>query len=201
MPEDLEERKAEWELEVEPPAVRENSADLCARPGADHVAIDVFHLAAARRKRARRIDGERLLQRRKAVAGGERRRAGKGLRTRIQNHPKAAGPEDRPRREEVLVREPREIPVSDGAGEHMSNLLGCNARTVILASKPSRAMPTSCCASSWPSSQRLATRTGPLQRPNRSYVTDDALAHPKLARCSESKFPCITLEGHVDKTS
>ena len=30
----------------------------------------------------------------------------------------------------------------DGAGEHMSNLLGCNARTVILASKPSRAMPT-----------------------------------------------------------
>jgi hypothetical protein len=67
--------KAEWELEVEPPPVRENSAHLCARSGADHVAIKVFHLAAARRKRACRIDGERLPQRRKVVNGRERRRA------------------------------------------------------------------------------------------------------------------------------
>ena len=31
----------------------------------------------------------------------------------------------------------------------------------------------SCCASSWPSSQRRATRTGPSQRPERSYFTGD----------------------------
>src|SRR5215208_2386276 len=31
----------------------------------------------------------------------------------------------------------------------------------------------SCCASSWPSSQPQATRTGPSQRPKRSYFTDD----------------------------
>ena len=47
-PKDLDERKAEWELDVEPPAVRENSSHLCARSGADHVPINVFHLAAAR---------------------------------------------------------------------------------------------------------------------------------------------------------
>src|SRR4051794_8608152 len=33
----------------------------------------------------------------------------------------------------------------------------------------------SCCASSWPSSQPQATRTGPSQRPKRSYFTDDCL--------------------------
>src|SRR5215211_6140854 len=62
---DLSERKAKWELDVEPPAVRENSTDRCAGSGADHVAINVFHLAAARHKTARRIDGEHLLQHRK----------------------------------------------------------------------------------------------------------------------------------------
>jgi len=72
-PKDVEERKAEWELDVEPPAVRENSAHLCARSGADHVAINVFHLAAARRERARCIDEERLPQRRKVVGGSEPR--------------------------------------------------------------------------------------------------------------------------------
>src|SRR5829696_5185948 len=61
-PKDVEERKAEWQLEVEQPAVRENSADRCAGSSADHVAANVFHLAPARRKRACRIDGERLLQ-------------------------------------------------------------------------------------------------------------------------------------------
>ena len=76
-PKDVEERKGEWDLDVEPPAVRENSADRCAGSSADHVAANVFHLAAARRKRACRLDGERLLQRRKVVTGSERRRAGK----------------------------------------------------------------------------------------------------------------------------
>src|SRR4051794_36363656 len=77
-PKDLKERKAEWELEVEPPPVRENSTHLCALSAADHVAINVFHLAAAGRERARCIDDERLPQRRKVVGGSERRWAGKG---------------------------------------------------------------------------------------------------------------------------